>query len=112
MKPWLLGLAAALALAAPASAQPVPSHVFTPDMASRVDRLAQAEVTGERTPGIAVGIVEDGRLVYSRGFGYSNIARHARVDASTQFNIGAVSAQLTTGAVLLLVQDGKLKLDD
>jgi D-alanyl-D-alanine carboxypeptidase len=112
MKTWLLGLAAALALAVPASAQPVPGHVFTPDMSSRIDRVAQAEVTGERTPGIAIGVVEDGRLVYSRGFGYANVARHARVDASTQFNIGAVSAQFTTAAVLLLVQDGKIKLDD
>jgi D-alanyl-D-alanine carboxypeptidase len=112
MKPWLLGLAAALALAAPAAAQPAPGHVFTPDIAARIDRLAQAEVTGDRTPGIAIGVVEDGRLVYSRGFGYANVARHARVDPSTQFNVGAVSAQFTTGAVLLLVQDGKLKLDD
>jgi D-alanyl-D-alanine carboxypeptidase len=112
MKPWLPGLAAALALAAPAAAQPVPGHVFTGDMSSRIDRLAQAEVTGARTPGIAIGIVEDGRLVYSRGFGYANVARHARADAATQFNLGAVSAQFTTGAVLLLVQDGKLKLDD
>jgi D-alanyl-D-alanine carboxypeptidase len=112
MKPWLLGLAAALALAAPAAAQPAPSHYFSSDMASRIDRLAQQQVTDERTPGIAVGVVEDGRLVYSRGFGYSNVARHLPVDASTQFNIGAVTAQFTTAAVLLLVQDAKLKLDD
>jgi D-alanyl-D-alanine carboxypeptidase len=112
MKPWLLGLAAALALGAQASAQPAPSHYFSSDMASRIDRLAQQQVTDERTPGIAVGVVEDGRLVYSRGFGYSNVARHLPVDASTQFNIGAVTAQFTTAAVLLLVQDAKLKLDD
>ncbi len=112
MKPWLLGLAAALLLAAPVAAQPVAGHWFTPDMASRIDRLGDAEVTGERTPGIAIGVVEDGRLVYSRGFGYSNVARHIPVDASTQFSIGAVTAQFTTAAVLLLVQDGKLKLDD
>ena len=112
MKPWLLGLAAALSLAAPATAQPVPGHVFTGDMSSRIDRIAQAEVLGGRTPGIAIGLVEDGRLVYSRGFGYANVARHTRVDPSTQFNLGAVSAQFTTAAVLLLVQDAKIKLDD
>ncbi|HTA40158.1 MAG TPA: serine hydrolase domain-containing protein, partial [Candidatus Acidoferrales bacterium] len=112
MKPWLLGLAAAFALAAPAGAQPVPGHVFTGDMSSRIDRIAQAEVSGGRTPGIAIGVVEDGRLVYARGFGYANVARHTRVDPSTQFSLGAVSAQFTTAAVLLLVQDAKLKLDD
>jgi len=112
MKAWLLVLVAALALAIPAGAQPAPGHVFTPDMAARIDRLAQAEVTADRTPGIAVGIVEDGRLVYSRGFGYANVARRTSVGPDTQFYVGSVSAQFTTSAVLLLVQDGKLKLDD
>jgi D-alanyl-D-alanine carboxypeptidase len=112
MKSWLFGLAAALALVTPAGAQPVPSHVFTLDMSSRIDRLAQAEVQGNHTPGIAIGVVEDGRLVYARGFGYANVARRTRVDPGTQFYLGAVSAQFTTGAILLLVQDGKIKLDD
>jgi CubicO group peptidase (beta-lactamase class C family) len=112
MKPWLYGLAAALALAAPAAAQPAPGHVFSPEMAARVDHIAQAEVAGGRTPGIAIGIVEDGRLVYARGFGYADVAKRHRVDPATQFYLGNVSAQFTTGAVLLLVQDGKLKLDD
>jgi D-alanyl-D-alanine carboxypeptidase len=112
MRTWLSVLAVALALTGPAAAQPAPGHVFTPDMASHIDRLAQAEVANGRTPGVAIGVVEDGRLVYSRGFGYANVARHARVDAGTQFYIGSVSQEFTTGAVLLLVQDGKLKLDD
>jgi D-alanyl-D-alanine carboxypeptidase len=112
MKPWLYGIIAALALVTQAGAQPVPPHVFTTDMASRIDRLAQSEVLDGRTPGIAVGVVEDGRLVYARGFGYANVARRVRVDPGTQFYVGAVSAQFTTGAILLLVQDGKIKLDD
>jgi CubicO group peptidase (beta-lactamase class C family) len=112
MRPWLFGIAAALALTAPAAAQPATGHAFTGDMASRIDRLAQAEVGSNRTPGIAIGVVEDGRLVYARGFGYANVAKRERVDPGTQFYLGAVSEQFTTGAILLLVQDGKLKLDD
>jgi D-alanyl-D-alanine carboxypeptidase len=112
MKPWLCGLAAAFAFAAPAAAQPAPGHVFTSETVARIDRIVQAEITGDRTPGIAVGVVEDGRLVYARGFGYSNVAKRTRVDAASQFYLGAVSQQFTTGAVLLLVQDAKIKLDD
>ena len=74
--------------------------------------MPKSKLQTNARPVLGVGVVEDGRLVYSRGFGYSNVARHLPVDAGTQFNIGAVTAQFTTAAVLLLVQDAKLKLDD
>jgi len=107
-----LALAASLAPAGPSWAQQAPAHVFSDGIAARVDRIARAEVQSGRTPGIAIGIVEDGRLVYGRGFGYANLTKRTRVDAETQFSIGQVSEQFTTAAVLLLAQDGKLKLDD
>ncbi|MHB8147595.1 MAG: serine hydrolase domain-containing protein, partial [Vulcanimicrobiaceae bacterium] len=47
-----------------------------------------------------------------RGFGYANLARHIAFVPSTQTYIGAASEQFTAAAVLLLQQDGKLKLDD
>jgi D-alanyl-D-alanine carboxypeptidase len=107
---WLLGLAV-LAQGA-ASAQPIPAHAFTSDMAARIDRLGDAEVRNGRTPGIAIGVVVDGRVVYARGFGYANVARHIPATPDTQFYIGEVSEEFTAGAVLMLVQDGKIKLDD
>jgi CubicO group peptidase (beta-lactamase class C family) len=94
-----------------ASAQPV-SHQFTSSMSSRIDAIGKAEVASGRTPGIAIGVVEDGRLVYARGFGFANAAKHLDVAAATQFYIGSISKQFTAAAILLLVQDGKVKLDD
>ncbi len=81
-------------------------------MASRIDRIGDAEVREGRTPGIAIGVVVDGRVVYARGFGYANVGRHVPAGPDTQFYIGDVSEQFTAGAALTLVQDGKLKLDD
>lgn len=64
------------------------------------------------TPALAIGIVEDGRLVYAHGFGYANLAKRARAGALTEFYAGSVSKQFTAAAVLLLAQSKKLSLDD
>jgi D-alanyl-D-alanine carboxypeptidase len=85
---------------------------FSQRMASAVDRLASNEVRGGRTPGVAIGIVEDGRIVYARGFGKANASKNVPVEPDTQFYVGDLTKQFTSAAVLMLAQDGKLKLDD
>ena len=87
-------------------------HVFTPAMSATIDRLAKSAVTTGSTPGIAVGVVEDGRVVYARGFGYGDLATHRRIGAGTEFYVGSITEQFTAAAVLLLVQNGKLSLGD
>ncbi len=74
--------------------------------------MAREEVHSGRTPGIAVGVVEDGRLVYARGFGFATLANHAPMTPDTEFFTGGLTMQFTAAAVLLLAQDGKLRLDD
>ena len=90
--------------------RPIPSHTPGPD--ARIAAAAQRVVADGRTPGLAIGVVRDGTLVYARGFGYANIARHEAVTADTEFFAAGVTRQFTAAAVLLLVQDGKLRLDD
>ena len=65
-----------------------------------------------RTPGIAVGVVQDGRLVYARGFGFATVTPHVTMTPDTEFYAGGLTTEFTAAAVLLLAQDGKLKLDD
>ncbi len=113
MKRWLFVF---LVLATSSLAQPARSpgaeSNFTPRMSAAVDRLARDEVHGGRTPGIAVGIVADGRIVYARGFGSANLKKSVAVQPDTEFYAGDLTRQFTAAAVLMLVQDGKLKLDD
>ncbi len=85
---------------------------FTPATAHRIDGIAEAEVRAHRTPGIAVGVVESGRIIYARGFGVANLSRRDRVSPATQFGIGQLSQEFTAAALLLLEQNGKIKLDD
>ncbi len=85
---------------------------FTPATERRVDSIVEAEIRARRTPGVAVGIVEAGRIVYARGFGAANLSRNIRVSPSTEFPVGQISQEFTAAAVLLLAQSGKVSLDD
>ena len=62
-------------------------------------------------PGGAVGVVKDGRLVYARGFGYSDAAAGEAVAPDALFRIASVSKPITGVAVAKLVEDGRLDLD-
>jgi D-alanyl-D-alanine carboxypeptidase len=108
----LNGLAFAALLGAITPVTPVASHTFSATMERAIDDLGNRIVQSKRSPGLAVGVVEDGRLVYAHGFGLSNVARNTRFAPGTQTYIGSVSKQFTAAAILLLQQDGKLKLDD
>jgi D-alanyl-D-alanine carboxypeptidase len=85
---------------------------LTPAVTDRIDRMAKDEVHAGRTPGIAIGVVEDGRVVYARGFGFATLNKHAPMTPDTEFYTGGLTMQFTAAAILLLAQDGKLSLDD
>jgi D-alanyl-D-alanine carboxypeptidase len=85
---------------------------WSPEMSDKIDRIAIDEIHASRTPGIAIGIVEDGQLVYARGFGFATLAPHEPMASDTEFYAGGLTKEFTAAAVLLLVQDSKLKLDD
>ena len=64
-----------------------------------------------RISGLQVAVGVDGKLVWSEGFGYADVARKIPVTAETQFRIGSVSKPMTAAAVALLYEQGKLDLD-
>jgi N-acyl-D-amino-acid deacylase len=63
-------------------------------------------------PGGAVALVRDGRLIYARGFGYADLENKTPVEPDALFRIASVSKPITSAAIMKLVEDGKLKLDD
>ncbi|MFQ5744851.1 MAG: serine hydrolase domain-containing protein [Acidobacteriota bacterium] len=64
------------------------------------------------SPGAALGIFKDGRIIYARGYGMANLEYHIPITPSTVFRVGSVSKQFTAMAVSLLAQSGKISLDD
>ncbi|MBS0579480.1 MAG: beta-lactamase family protein [Proteobacteria bacterium] len=63
-------------------------------------------------PGAAVLVLHDGRTVLERGFGFADLEGRQPVTASTDFRLASMTKQFTAAAVLLLVEDGRLSLDD
>ena len=63
-------------------------------------------------PGMAIGIVKDGEVVYAEGFGVQKLGEPARVDENTQFGIASVSKHMTASSLGILVDEGKLSWDD
>jgi YD repeat-containing protein len=64
------------------------------------------------TPGCAVGVAMGGRPVLTRGYGMANLEYGLRIRPDTIFESGSVAKQFTAAAIALLVQEGKLSLDD
>src|SRR5215212_3204005 len=63
-------------------------------------------------PGGAIALSRDGKLIYARGFGYADVENKTPVQPDALFRIASVSKPITSAAVMTLIQDGKLKLDD
>lgn len=64
------------------------------------------------TPGCALGVVRDGRLILARGYGMANLEYGIAIGPETVFRIGSTSKQFTAAAIVLLAEDGVLSLDD
>lgn len=63
-------------------------------------------------PGMAVGIVKDGKVIYAKGFGEKQSGSGDKVDEHTVFGIASASKNMTAAALAILVDEGKINWDD
>jgi CubicO group peptidase (beta-lactamase class C family) len=64
------------------------------------------------SPGCAVGVSQDGKVVYQKGYGMANLELAVPISSDSMFYLGSTSKEYTAMAVLLLVRQGALKLED
>ncbi len=102
----IVPLALAL-LAVDASAQSL-----TPAQTVAIDRYVTAEMARERIPGAEVGIYRDGHALLAKGYGLANVEWNAPVTPTTSMQSGSVGKQFAATAGMMLVEQGKLGLDD
>jgi len=72
----------------------------------------RAALSEQNLPGLSVAIGVDGEIVWAEGFGWANLEQRVPVSPDTQFRIGTASTVLTSAAVGLLLEHGRLGLDD
>jgi CubicO group peptidase (beta-lactamase class C family) len=87
-----------------ASAQPAPLAGF--------DASTNAALREWNVPGLAVSVVKDGKVVFSKGYGVRKVGGSAPIDEHTLFSIGSISKSFTAMALGMLVEEGKLSWDD
>ena len=96
-----------------ASTPPAPPTVSVPAIdVNEVDSLIQRVVTEKRLVGLSVGVMQDGKVVLAKGYGFRSLEPKLPVTPTTMFGIGSVTKQFTCSSALLLEQDGKLSMDD
>lgn len=82
------------------------------DAFNLIDGWLDAQKDYEHLPGISVAVARDQEIVWSSGFGYSNPATKNPASSSTIYSICSISKLFTAIAVMQLVEEGKLRLDD
>ena len=80
--------------------------------ADSLDSFIADEMRAQHIPGMSVAVVKDGSLRKARGYGLANVELQAPASAETVYQLASMTKQFTAAAVMLLVQDGKLGLDD
>ena len=78
----------------------------------KLDVLIQNTLKTFDVPGISVGIIKDGKVVYSKGFGLSSLTTKQKMTDETLVGIASNSKGFTGTALAMLVDEGKLKFDD
>ena len=77
-----------------------------------VDAFVRGEMTRQQVPGVSVAVVKAGQVLLAKGYGLANIEHQVPVTPATIFQSGSVGKQFTAALVLLLVEEGKIRLDD
>ena len=77
-----------------------------------VDRYISAEMARMHIPGVSVAVVRAGKVIKAQGYGIADLEHEIPVTPQTVFKIGSVSKQFLATGIMLLVQDGRLGLDD
>jgi CubicO group peptidase (beta-lactamase class C family) len=88
------------------------SIALAQNSAKSVDDYIQSEMRQQRIPGLALGVYRDGKIIKAQGYGLANVELNVPVRPETIFQSGSVGKQFTATAVMMLVEQGKLSLDD
>jgi CubicO group peptidase (beta-lactamase class C family) len=93
-----------LLLALPCAAQP--------NISARIDRYVKAEMRKQKIPGISLAVLRAGKIAFLKSYGLANVEHLVPVKPETVFQSGSIGKQFTAAAVMILVEEGKISLDD
>ncbi len=105
---WILVGSLFTALVFGAAAHAVPDE----PLSAAVDEFVTAGLREQHIPGVALAVVRDGKIVKAAGYGMANVELGVAIKPESIFQTGSVGKQFTATAVIMLVEEGKVGLDD
>lgn len=111
---FLLAVGAAVSVTATfaQSPAPAPRGPLDAQRMQSIDSFVAKEMARQKIPGLAVGIYSRGGILLAKGYGQANVELNVPVKPETIFQSGSVGKQFVSAAILMLVEEGKLSLDD
>ena len=85
---------------------------LSPQQIARINADVEAVLRRTDTPGATVAIAEQGRIIYTNAYGLRDRERHLPASVDTYFEIGSITKEFTSAAILQLQEAGKLHIDD
>src|SRR6185503_1500325 len=79
---------------------------------ANIDRVVRAEMLDHNIPGLSVAVLRNGRISILKSYGLANVEHRISVKPETVFQSGSIAKQFTAAAVMILVEEGKISLDD
>lgn len=77
-----------------------------------LDRFIEEQIRAAAIPGLAVGLARNGHVCLARGYGLADVARRTRVTIDSIFHLASVTKTVTATGIMMLVEDGRLALDE
>lgn len=81
-------------------------------ISARIDTYIKSEMQRQQIPGISLAVVRNGKIALLKSYGFSNLEHRIPMKPETVFQSGSMGKQFTASAVMLLVEEGRLSLDD
>lgn len=78
----------------------------------KVDAYIKSEMRRQNIPGLSLAVVKEGKVIKAKGYGLANVETNVPVTTETVFKIGSVSKPIIAEGIMLLVEEGKISLDD
>ncbi|HXY23035.1 MAG TPA: serine hydrolase domain-containing protein [Candidatus Acidoferrum sp.] len=101
---------ATLSFAQNSAASPTPP--IDPQRLKSIDSFIRTQMANQKIPGLAVGIYSRAQILLAKGYGQANVELDVAVKPETIFQSGSVGKQFVSAAIMMLVEEGKVSLDD
>ena len=82
------------------------------NLLDQIDKIVQETMEREQVVGVSIGVVIGAEIIVAKGYGYADLENEVKASEHTVYRIGSITKQFTAVAIMQLVEQGKLKLDD